>query len=386
MRGSWIDLEFDPKDILNVRIDRRRKFPVTLLLKALGYTTENLLQTFYRCAEIRVEEGIIYKLFDQDILFGSKASEDIVDPQTGEVIVQKDKKITKVAIKRMQSAGITRLQAEFSEIEGHTLCRDVIHPETGEVLAEANDQLTEEKFAQFMNSGIMEFGLIYINEETGNTTIRDTLILDKVKDRDEAIVELYRKLRPSNPPTQEIALKFFNSLFFDPEHYDLSAVGRMKLNQRLDIEGVPVDHKTLRPEDILLAIEKLIELKVSEGPPDDIDHLGNRRVRAVGELLESQYRVGLVRMERAIKERMSLGEIETLMPHDLINPKPVSAVVKEFFGTSQLSQFMDQTNPLSEVTHKRRLSALGPGGLTRERAGFRSARRASIPLRANMSH
>ncbi len=200
--------------------------------------------------------------------------------------------------------------------------------------------------------------------------MRDTLHLDKVKNQDEAIVELYRKLRPSNPPTQEIALKFFNSLFFDPEHYDLSAVGRMKMNQRLDIENVSIEHRTLRPEDILLAIKKLIDLKIEEGPPDDIDHLGNRRVRAVGELLESQYRVGLVRMERAIKERMSLGEIETLMPHDLINPKPVSAVVKEFFGTSQLSQFMDQTNPLSEVTHKRRLSALGPGGLTRERAGF----------------
>ncbi len=370
MRGSWIDLEFDPKDVLHVRIDRRRKFPVTLLLKALGYTTENLLNTFYQCEEIQVNEGTIFREFNPNILLGQKSVDDIVDPKTGEMLIQKDKKFTRVVLKRMESAGIGGIPATFEEIKNRVLCRDVLHPETKEVLAQANDELTSEKFTEFMTGGIKNFGLVHIDQDTDNTTIRDTLMLDKVKNRDEAIIELYRKLRPSNPPTQEIALKFFNSLFFDSEHYDLSSVGRMKLNQRLDIEDVPTELRTLRPEDIMLAIRRLIDLKVTEGPPDDIDHLGNRRVRAVGELLESQYRVGLVRMERAIKERMSLGEIETLMPHDLINPKPVSAVVKEFFGTSQLSQFMDQTNPLSEVTHKRRLSALGPGGLTRERAGF----------------
>ena len=370
MRGSWIDLEFDPKDILHVRIDRRRKFPVTLLLKALGYTTENLLTTFYECERISVEEGDIYREFNPKILFGKRVSEDITNPETGDVIVQEDKKFTKAALKKMESAGVHRIKTVFEEISGHNFARDILHPETGEILFEANDELTKDRFTELLTNGVHSFELVNIDESSGNSVMRDTLNLDKVKNQDEAIVELYRKLRPSNPPTQEIALKFFNSLFFDPEHYDLSSVGRMKLNQRLDIDDVSIEHRTLRPEDILLAIRKLIELKVEEGPPDDIDHLGNRRVRAVGELLESQYRVGLVRMERAIKERMSLGEIETLMPHDLINPKPVSAVVKEFFGTSQLSQFMDQTNPLSEVTHKRRLSALGPGGLTRERAGF----------------
>ena len=370
MRGSWIDLEFDPKDILYVRIDRRRKFPVTLLLKALGYTTENLLQNFYSCEEIRINGEQISREFNADILFGQKATEDIVDPETGEVILGKGKKYSRAMLRRIESAGITHVPTEFEDIDGQSFSRGILNPETGEFIVEANDELTKEKFTQLLDSGITEFGLIHIEERDDNSTIRDTLLLDKVKSRDDAIVELYRKLRPSNPPTQEIALKFFNSLFFDPEHYDLSHVGRMKLNQRLDITDVSTEHRTLRAEDILLAIERLIDLKVSEGPPDDIDHLGNRRVRAVGELLEGQYRVGLVRMERAIRERMSLGEIETLMPHDLINPKPVSAVVKEFFGTSQLSQFMDQTNPLAEVTHKRRLSALGPGGLTRERAGF----------------
>jgi DNA-directed RNA polymerase subunit beta len=370
LRGSWIDLEFDPKDILYVRIDRRRKFPVTLLLKALGYSTSDLLETFYPCDRIRVEGGNLFQEVKLQTLIGSKCIEEITDPETHEVIIQKDKKFTRGIVKRMESSGINYIPTLFSEIENRHLYHDVVHPDTGKVLVQANEKLTKEKFTLLMESGVREFNFIYIDEETQNTTVLDSLALDKVEDRDEAIMELYRKLRPSNPPTPEIAFKFFNSLFFDLEHYDLSSVGRMKLNQRLEITDVDINHRTLRPEDLILAIKKLIELKTAEGLPDDIDHLGNRRVRAVGELLETQYRVGLVRMQRAIKERMSLGEIETLMPHDLINPKPVSAVVKEFFGTSQLSQFMDQTNPLSEVTHKRRLSALGPGGLTRERAGF----------------
>ncbi len=369
LRGSWIDLEFDPKNLLYVRIDRRRKFPVTILLKALGYTNQDLLNFFYERERITLEDGKLRREVNPEFLLGKKAPRDIVHPLTGEVLARKNKKINKKIIKMLQEAEITSLPAKNEDIEGYYLAQDVIDPGTGEVLAASNEALTRDKLNQLIQKKVDHFDVLFIDGVNVSSSLRDTLIIDKIFNTEEAILEIYKKLRPSNPPTLEVANNFFQNLFFNPENYDLSTVGRLKLNRRLGQE-IPLEERTLRKEDILLAVKKLIELKDTNGPVDDIDHLGNRRVRAVGELMENQYRIGLVRMERTIKERMTLQEIETLMPHDLINPKPVAAVVKEFFGTSQLSQFMDQTNPLSEITHKRRLSALGPGGLTRERAGF----------------
>jgi len=369
LRGSWIDLEFDPKNLLYVRIDRRRKFPVTILLKALGYSNQDLLNFFYERERISLEDGKLRREVNPDFWLGKRAPRDIVNPLTGEVISRKNKKITKKIIKMLQEAHITSLPAKPEDIEGYFLAQDVVDPESGEVVAAGNESLTKEKLSLILEKKIPSFDLLFIDGVNVSSSLRDTLIVDKISSSEEAIIEIYKKLRPSNPPTLEVARNFFRNLFFNPENYDLSSVGRLKLNRRLGTD-LPLEERTLRKEDILLAVKNLIELKDANGPVDDIDHLGNRRVRAVGELLENQYRIGLVRMERAIKERMTLQEIETLMPHDLINPKPVAAVVKEFFGTSQLSQFMDQTNPLSEITHKRRLSALGPGGLTRERAGF----------------
>ncbi|MEW6267568.1 MAG: DNA-directed RNA polymerase subunit beta [Thermodesulfobacteriota bacterium] len=369
MRGSWLDLEFDPKDILFVRIDRRRKFPVTLLLKALGYTAQELLDYFYEKETARFDGGRVVREINPNLLLGHRINADIVDPETRKVLVKKSKKINKMAIKRMTELNMRELPATADEFFGRALAQDVIHPETGEVIASLNEEFTEEIYEVLQEAGVKQVNLYFIDRINVSSSIRDTLLLDKVENKEEAILEIYRKIRPSNPPTIEVATAFFENLFFNPEHYDLSPVGRLKLNLRLTLDA-PINLRTLRPLDILAAVKELVDLKDREGSVDDIDHLGNRRVRAVGELLENQYRIGLVRMERAIKERMSLQEVETLMPHDLINSKPVSAVVKEFFGTSQLSQFMDQTNPLSEITHKRRLSALGPGGLTRERAGF----------------
>ncbi len=369
LRGSWIDLEFDPKNMLYVRIDRRRKFPVTILLKALGYNNQDLLNFFYERERITLDDGKMRREVNPDFLLGKKAPRDIVHPLTGEVIAKKNKKINKKIIRMLQDAEISSLPAKSEDIEGFYLAQDVVDPGTGEVLVASNEALTREKLNLIVQKKIGYFDLLFIDGVNVSSSLRDTLVIDKISNSEEAILEIYKKLRPSNPPTLEVANNFFRNLFFNPENYDLSTVGRLKLNRRLGQE-IPLDERTLRKEDILLAVKKLIELKDTNGPVDDIDHLGNRRVRAVGELLENQYRIGLVRMERTIKERMTLQEIETLMPHDLINPKPVAAVVKEFFGTSQLSQFMDQTNPLSEITHKRRLSALGPGGLTRERAGF----------------
>ena len=369
LRGSWIDLEFDPKNILFVRVDRRRKFPVTILLKALGYSSQELLNYFYERERINLEDGKIRREVNPDFLLGKKAPRDIMNPLTGEVIVRKNRKINKRIIKLLQEAEIRSLPARAEDLEGYFLAQEVVDPETGEVLIESNEELTRDKLNLLLQKKTPFVDLLFIDGVNVSSSLRDTLIMDKVPGSGEAILEIYKKLRPSNPPTLEVATNFFYNLFFNPDNYDLSSVGRLKLNHRLGLE-VPLEERTLRKEDILLTVKKLIELKDTNGAVDDIDHLGNRRVRGVGELLENQYRIGLVRMERAIKERMTLQEIETLMPHDLINPKPVAAVVKEFFGTSQLSQFMDQTNPLSEITHKRRLSALGPGGLTRERAGF----------------
>ncbi len=369
MRGSWIDFEFDPKDILYARIDRRRKFPVTLLLKALGYSNEELLNFFYKTEKIYLEGEQVNRKFIPEFLVHRKASGDIHHPETGEVLVKKLKKITPAHIKKMQEAGVDRLVANIADVIGRVVAHDVLDPETGDLLVACNEELTEDVLKQLQQRGVREVDLLYIDGVNVSPCLRNTMAVDKTVDSSEAIKEIYRKLRPGNPPTLEVAVNFFDNLFFRPEYYDLSPVGRLKLNLKLG-RDVPISQTTLTREDILYAVKELIIQKEQEGVVDDIDHLGNRRVRAVGELLENQYRIGLVRMERAIKERMSLQEIDTLMPHDLINAKPVTAVVKEFFGTSQLSQFMDQTNPLSEVTHKRRLSALGPGGLTRERAGF----------------
>ncbi len=496
-RGSWLDFEFDHKDILFVRIDRRRKMPATVLLKALGYSVEDLLNYFYKSEEIFLSEGELRKGIEPELLTLQKAATDVSD-KNGEVIVKGNRKYTKASIKKLQEHGVTTVPANLEALIGRFASSDVIDPATGEILLECNQELTSDKMDELRLKGVKSFKLLYIDGLNITSSFRDTLLADKISTSDEALIEIYRRLRPGDPPTLKSSLILFDNLFFNPERYDLSAVGRLKLNYKLGLkvwpdctvlnapvmlspsemsqpEAIadsilkserPLDSALmlrLSPElqkglkkadlaqplaeklkeqlseelnsliadpdffqrdlcsgiklstattkivdqldqgvfdenrrrielmrcnrllledafagsleranrnDILEIVHYLIDLKNGRGAIDDIDHLGNRRVRAVGELLENQYRIGLVRMERAIKERMSLQEVENLMPHDLINSKPVSAVVKEFFGSSQLSQFMDQTNPLSEVTHKRRLSALGPGGLTRERAGF----------------
>ena len=368
-RGSWLDFEFDHKDILYVRIDRRRKMPATVLLKGLGYSNDALINYFYKSEEIRVTEKGMAKLADPELLTNQKAAVDISDPATGEVILKANRKFTKAAIRKMSEHGIKEIPITEEEVVGKVASHDIYDPATGEILAECNEELTLAKLEEIVAKGITSFQVLFIDNLHVTSSFRDTILIDKIGSTDEALIEIYRRLRPGDPPTLKSALVLFENLFFNAERYDLSAVGRLKLNYKLGVD-VPLDCMTLTREDVLEVVRYLIELKNGKGNIDDIDHLGNRRVRAVGELLENQYRIGLVRMERAIKERMSLQEVENLMPHDLINSKPVSAVVKEFFGSSQLSQFMDQTNPLSEVTHKRRLSALGPGGLTRERAGF----------------
>jgi DNA-directed RNA polymerase subunit beta len=368
-RGSWIDFEFDPRDILFVRIDRRRKFHATILLRALGMSTENLLNYFYTKDVIVFDDRKVSKLFNPDQLAGVKATRDVRHPTTNELIVKEGRKFTRTAIKQMEAAGIKHIPIAPEEVVGRVVAHDVVDTSTGEVVLECNQEVTPEKLKQFRDRNIHEIEVLLIDDLFLGPSLRNTLLQDKINTPEEAILEIYKRLRPGDPPTLETATSFFNNLFFNPERYDLSKVGRLKLNHKLR-QNVPLEQGTLRREDILEVVRYLMELKNGNGQVDDIDHLGNRRIRAVGELVENQYRIGLVRMERAIKERMSLQDIETLMPQELINYKPVSAVIKEFFGSSQLSQFMDQTNPLSEITHKRRLSALGPGGLTRERAGF----------------
>ncbi len=368
-RGSWIDFEFDPRDILYVRIDRRRKFHATVLLRALGLTTEDLLNYFYRKDTIVLDGRKAAKLFKPEHLVGVKASRDIRNPQSNDLIVKEGRKFTKLVLRQMEQAGIDQIPILVEEVIGRVSAHDVKDAKTGEVILACNDEITEEKLEALRTRGITKVEVLFLDDTHIGPALRNTLLQDKIASPEEAILEIYRRLRPGDPPTPETATAFFNNLFFNPERYDLSRVGRLKLNHKLKLD-VPLDQGTLRREDILEVVRYLIELRNGNGSIDDIDHLGNRRVRAVGELVENQYRIGLVRMERAIKERMSLQDIETLMPQELINYKPVSAVIKEFFGSSQLSQFMDQTNPLSEITHKRRLSALGPGGLTRERAGF----------------
>jgi len=369
LRGSWLDFEFDPKDLLYVRIDRRRKFPATILLKALGYSTKDILHHFYDTETITLDGNVGWRQTNLHTLYQTKLPLDVVDENTGDVLAKTGDKYTKRLHRILQNTGITKIPIPFEGLLGRVTADDVVDPETGEILVEGNQEMTQDVLDGLREKGVREIECLVLHAPGVSTTIRDTMLLDRIETMEEGVLDIYRKMRPSSPPTQEVANNFFNNLFFNINTYDLSKVGRLKLNYRLDLD-VPLEQRTLRKKDILATVQELIKLKNAEAVVDDIDNLGNRRVRAVGELLENQYRIGLVRMERAIKERMSLQEVETLMPHDLINSKPVSAVVKEFFGTSQLSQFMDQTNPLSEVTHKRRLSALGPGGLTRERAGF----------------
>jgi DNA-directed RNA polymerase subunit beta len=370
-RGSWLDFEFDPKDLLYVRIDRRRKLHATVLLRALGYSTEDLLNYYYDTETVFLEPGKKYsKSVEYDLLPGQRATRDVRHPDSREILVKKNRKFTKLAIKKLKDSNVERLPIEISELVGKVAATDVIDETTGEVVLQCNEELTETKLEELREHAITAVKILFIDNLNIGSYLRDTLIADKLQTTDEAIMEIYRRLRPGDPPTVETAQNLFRNLFFNPERYDLSKVGRLKLNYKFKLDEA-LDNTVLTKRDILETVRYLIDLKNGKGKIDDIDHLGNRRVRAVGELMENQYRIGLVRMERAIKERMSMSqEIETLMPHDLINAKPVSAVVKEYFGSSQLSQFMDQTNPLSEVTHKRRLSALGPGGLTRERAGF----------------
>jgi DNA-directed RNA polymerase subunit beta len=383
-----LDFEFDLKEWIYVKIDKRRKMPATILLKALGYSIEELLNYFYATEEIILDDKKIVKSVDQECLVGQKASGDIKDPKTGEVIVKRDRKFTKLAVKKLIESKVSYIPINEEEIIGKVVSRDIVDPNTGEVFLECNQVLTKENFEEIRTKGIKRFVLLFM-EVTGHS-FRETLLNDKIANEDtkaileyrkvnpddtttsmtlNARIEIYKRLKPGDPSTVAASNQYFKSLFFEPDRYNLSKVGRLKLNRRLGFDA-PLDLTTLRKEDILGVVRYLMGLKNGYGIVDDIDHLGNRRVRPVGELLANQYRIGLLRMERAIKERMSLSEIEMLMPHDLINPKPVSAVIKEFFGSSQLSQFMDQTNPLAEITHKRRLSALGPGGLTRERAGF----------------
>ncbi|MDD3815119.1 MAG: DNA-directed RNA polymerase subunit beta [Desulfocapsaceae bacterium] len=369
IRGSWIDLEFDIKDVLYVRIDRRRKFPVTTLLKAIGYNSAELLRIFYLTNTVRSSGDDYLLSFSPETFQGQRLEFDLINPADGELLAKKGHKVSQALCKKIKAAAIDFLKISVEELSGRFLAQDVVHPKTGEIIALCNSELTDTLLQSFSESGVTEFEILFIDGVNYSDSFRKTLALDKVGSSEEALLEIYRRLRPSSPPTKEVAETFFENLFFNVDLYDLSEVGRYKINARLGLT-TDINHKALTREDIVESVKYLVRLKDSQGTVDDIDHLGNRRVRTVGELIENQYRMGLVRMERAIKERMTLQEIETLMPHDLVNPKPISAAIKEFFGTSQLSQFMDQTNPISEVTHKRRLSALGPGGLSRERAGF----------------
>ena len=368
-RGSWVDLEFDPRDVLYVRIDRRRKFHATVLLRALGMTTEDLLNYYYKSDTLVFDGRKPALLFNPGHLINAKVSADVRDPKSNDIIVKEGKKFTRPILRQMEAAKMKQVPVVWEDILGRVAAHDIIDPQTKEVLVECNQEITQEKLDLIRDKGIHQIDVLFIDESSVGPYLRNTLLQDRIKSPQDAILEIYRRLRPGDPPTVESATNFFNNLFFNPDRYDLSKVGRLKLNHRLKL-NVPLEQGTLRKEDILEVVRYLMELKNGNGSVDDIDHLGNRRVRAVGELVENHFRVGLVRMERAIKEKMSLQDIETLMPQELINYKPVSAALKEFFGSSQLSQFMDQTNPLSEITHKRRLSALGPGGLTRERAGF----------------
>ena len=380
-RGSWLDFEFDAKDVVYARIDRRRKLPVTTLLYALGFDQEGIMDAYYETVDyaFKKDGGWVTKFFPERVR-GTRPLFDLVDSKTGKVIAEAGKKITPRAVKKLIDEGsVSNLLVPFDQILGKFVAKDIINEETGAIYVEAGDELTWEldkegeaiggSVKELLDAGITNIPVLDIDNVNVGAYMRNTMAADKNMSRDTALMDIYRVMRPGEPPTVDAAAGLFDTLFFDGDRYDLSAVGRVKMNMRLDLDAEDTV-RTLRREDIVSCIKALVDLRDGKGDIDDIDHLGNRRVRSVGELMENQYRVGLLRMERAIKERMSSVEIDTVMPQDLINAKPAAAAVREFFGSSQLSQFMDQTNPLSEVTHKRRLSALGPGGLTRERAGF----------------
>ena len=366
-RGSWLDFEFDPKDNVFVRIDRRRKLPASILLRALGFDNQWMLETFHESNVFHLGKKSVELELVPERLRGETASFEIKDGKT--VIVEEGKRITARHIKLMKDAGIERLQVSDEYLIGRILAKDLVNPETGEMLAECNTEITEELLEQIRDAGIEVLHTLYFNDLDKGPYISTTLQIDPTRTRLEALVEIYRMMRPGEPPTKEAAELLFNNLFFAEERYDLSSVGRMKFNRRLRREEV-TGSGVLTNEDIINVLKELIMIRNGDGQTDDIDHLGNRRIRSVGEMTENVFRTGLVRVERAVRERLALAESENLMPQELINAKPVGAAIKEFFGSSQLSQFMDQNNPLSEVTHKRRVSALGPGGLTRERAGF----------------
>ncbi|MGB9599591.1 MAG: DNA-directed RNA polymerase subunit beta, partial [Myxococcota bacterium] len=369
-RGSWLDFEFDHKDYLYVRIDKKRKIPATVILRALGFTTKQILDYYYKKEKIYIlGNGQYAKSLEFDIIADQRADRDIKNPKTGEIIVRKNMKFTPAVINKLKNAGVTSLPIEAKDVEGKVVSDDVIDEDTGEVILQTNEELTEAKLKEIEKRGIKEVSVLFIDNLNVGPYIRKTLISDKLNSTEEALLELHRKLRPGEPATVEAASDVFYRLFFDLQKYDLSKVGRLKLNYKFH-QDEPLDNTVLTRRDILETVRYLVEIRDGKGHVDDIDHLGNRRIRPVGELVENQYRIGLVRMERIVKEKMGQQEIDTIMPTDLINSKPVVGVIKEFFGSSQLSQFMDQTNPLSELAHKRRLSALGPGGLTRERAGF----------------
>jgi DNA-directed RNA polymerase subunit beta len=368
-RGSWLDFEFDAKDIVYVRIDRRRKLPVTTLLYALGLDDEEILATFYDRVVLKSTKDGWRMPFRPDRMRGIKPTSDLIDAKTGKVAIEAGRKVTARLAKKLADEGLKELLVSEEDLHGRYLAQDIVNLETGEIYGEAGEELDAKLLAMLKDLGLKEIPILDIDHVNVGAFIRNTLHVDKNSNTEEALLDIYRVMRPGEPPTPEAAATLFRGIFFDSERYDLSAVGRVKMNMRLDLDA-PDTMRTLRKEDILAVIQTLVDLRDGKGEIDDIDHLGNRRVRSVGELMENQYRVGLLRMERAIKERMSSVDIDTVMPQDLINAKPAAAAVREFFGSSQLSQFMDQTNPLSEITHKRRLSALGPGGLTRERAGF----------------
>ncbi len=369
-RGSWVEFEYDQKNILYVRIDRKRKFLGSIFLRALGLKNdEQLIRAFYNTDTIRIAEQRLLRKVSQRLV-GMKISHDVVHPETGGVLSHAGRRISHGQYSLITKARVGQVEVSAHDLEGCFTVADVVNPETGEVLIEANEELKAADIAEIIDAGISEFSVFDPERDDVGVVLGQTIKKDNIKTTNEALIEIYRKLRPGDPPTLETATHLFQGMFFDPRKYDFSRVGRLKFNIKLDLD-TPLEKRTLDPNDFYAVIAYLLKLRKSIGNVDDIDHLGNRRVRAVGELLENQFRIGLVRMERAIKEKMSVyQEISTAMPHDLINAKPVMAAVREFFGSSQLSQFMDQTNPLSEITHKRRLSALGPGGLSRERAGF----------------
>jgi len=394
-RGSWLDFEFDAKDMIHVRIDRRRKLPVSTLLLALdndatlklrasraakgqtlepgeavGLSPEDVLAYFYNQVSYTADKKGWKTAFSVDRARGIKLTHDLINAKTGKVVAEAGSKLTPRVARRLDEQGLKEIRIEAEEMLGKFAARDIINEKTGEIYIEAGQEITEPVLKTLEEAGVNQIAVLDIDGMNIGPYMRNTLMADKNSNREEALLEIYRVMRPGEPPTLETAETLFNGLFFDPERYDLSPVGRVKMNMRLNFQGVPDNIRTLRRDDILAVVKVLHELKDGRGEIDDIDHLGNRRVRSVGELMENQYRIGLLRMERAVRERMSSVDIDTVMPHDLINAKPAAAAVREFFGSSQLSQFMDQTNPLSEITHKRRLSALGPGGLTRERAGF----------------